>query len=82
MSDRDDPERSVAPPIERKPAPPAASSNDPSAELPRIVSGRMTFDPGPARKAKTVPVNSAVASDVALANLECELGGYRTALGM
>src|SRR5579871_4068133 len=73
MADRYDPKLSVRPLSERKPAP-GAAGEDPLVELARIVSGRSTFDPAPAARAKTVPVNGAVASDVALANdLESEL---------
>src|SRR6516165_7162419 len=76
MADRYDPKLSVRPLSERKPppAPAAPASEDPLAELARIVSGRATFDPTPPPRPKTVPVNGAAASDVALANdLESEL---------
>ena len=74
MADRYDPKLSVRPLSERKPATPAAADEDPLVELARIVSGRTTFDPGPAQRTKTVPVNASVSSDVALANdLELEL---------
>src|ERR1700730_297182 len=74
MADRYDPKLSVRPLSERKPASPASAGEDRLVELARIVSGRSTFDPGPAARTKTVPVNGAVASDVALANdLESEL---------
>ena len=76
MADRYDPKLSVRPLSERKPANPAAADEDPLVELARIVSGRTTFDPGPAQRAKTVQVNGSVASATALANdLESRLNG-------
>ena len=65
MADRYDPKLSVRPLSERKAANPGAAGEDPLVELARIVSGRSTFDPGPAQRTKTVPVNGTAASDVA-----------------
>lgn len=75
MADRYDPKLSVRPLSERRPAAPADDS-DPLVELARIVSGRTTFDPAPAPKAKTVPAaaNGALSAEPSLANdLESEL---------
>jgi hypothetical protein len=75
MADRYDPKLSVRPLSERRPAAPADES-DPLIELARIVSGRTTFDPAPAPKAKTVPAapNGALSAEPTLANdLESEL---------
>jgi hypothetical protein len=74
MADRHDPKPLVASLSERKLASPAFASDEPVAELAAIALGRTTSDPSPAAKAKTVPVNGVISSDIALANdLESEL---------
>jgi hypothetical protein len=75
MADRYEPKLTVRPLSERKPALSPEAENDPLVELTRMVSGRSTFDPPPAPKAKTVPAASANTSgDAGLAtDLESEL---------
>ena len=59
---------------QRKPKNRVAAGEDPLIEVDRIVSRRSTLDPGPAPRARTVPINGSVASDVALAKeLESEM---------
>ena len=74
MADRPDPKRSMRLLSERKPAPRAASGEDPPAKLARIVSERSIFEPAAATRGKTVPVTGTTSLEVALPNdLEFEL---------